>query len=354
MIPKTLTDVISLVKDKLTELNSPLSTFSQYSNFYAIVRSIGHIVTEQDVLLSNTIDNLYIKTAEGSDLDRLARDYSLYRLSGNVSSGYVLVKGKTTTIPKGTILSSPQRGYEYELTNSITINENIEVVGSIQGFTRSEEANLSGGTKLYSPIFPTTEFTIGKRRQPATNLATPGLSGGSLEETDDEFRFRILETIRGRDTGTIGAIRRALSILPYINRLYIVEHKPVTGYFTVYTNISDNEKIEDIKDVIERVKPAGIAYQVKPINTTTIDIRLSIKVSNLSSSSNISTNVKSSINRLSNSLSIGESLTLNKLIGVTMNHPDIESIDVLNPLQDIKPSDNSVIEITNVNINFYS
>jgi len=354
VIVRTIDEVIDNIRAELSRLGSSLSRFNPYSNLYIIFRAISSVITEQDSKLRNIYNEAFIKTATKEYLDRKGRDYGVYRLDGSVGYGSVLVKGTKTNIPKGLILETPNQYLQYETTESITSFEDIELPIKVMSLARASQANISPGTFLYSSLFPNHSFIVGRYRD-NDGVVKGGINGADDKEDDEQYRARILSLIKGPNTGTVDAIYNSLKTLPFINRVYIEEHSPVSGYFTIVTDITDRVNLNKITDVINRVKPIGVSFRIRSLTIETVDINLRVKVISLDNISLIDNQIKVELKKLNNVLTPNQSLSKDSLSGILYQIPYIQSVDILSPLYNVSPSvSGSLLEIDNINISFYT
>lgn len=351
---RSIEDVLRSIRDSLSETNSPIKDFAPYTNLYAIFRAFSSVITEQEFSLARFKDLLYINSSNGVDLDTKARDYDLYRLRGSLSKGFVLVSGYPVNISKGTILTSSSRGLEYELTTDVSVVDGSEIPVGIKSISYSELTNLEAGSVLYSSLFPSHTFIVGKYRDTVTNKPIMNLSGGSGIESDQDLRSRILTRIKGTEYGTKLAIEQAVKKLDSVNQCYIYESTPMTGYFTVYIDSSDLEVLSEVKREINKYKPIGVRYEVKVISYTPIDVYMQVKLNNLQAASSISSLIKGNLSILSSSLKPGETLYKSHIMQQASRANGVREIIVTSPSTDIIPKNNSLVRIDNVNLSFSS
>lgn len=352
MKTRTITQVINSMRGRLTALGSPMASFSNYSNIYALFRTIAATLTEQDTRLASTVDSLFVSTAKGSDLERIASDYNLSRQVGTKAMGSVLVRGPGAIIPKGLILSIASQGTQFETLSTISTNNSVESAIPISSVAYSIQSNLDAGTSLYSALYPTHSFTVGRYRSYPSNNAVGSLSGGRALESDEELRIRIRNRLAGLDNvvGTIGATRARLLGEPYLSKVHIQEHFPVTGYFTVYIDSNDTESQQAITNLLNTIKPIGTNFLVKPIKV--LPVRISMEISTLSTSSieEVVSSAKSYAYQYVDSLDLGETLYLNQLGSYLLTNPLISKVLIKSPLIDTASSKDTSISIESIEV----
>lgn len=350
---RLIDEIVEDIRGELTRLRSEMASFLRYSNLHILFRAIASVISELEVKLQNIENESYIRTATKDYLDRRGKDYGVFRLNGTKAVGSVLVKGPRINLPKGIILDTPNQSIQYETTQSITTFEEIEMPISIISLSRSSLANLPSGTRLYTPLFPLHSFTIGKYRD-GLGIPQGGLVGGSEVETDDSYRDNILRNIKGPNTGTIASILSSLRSLPFIEKVYIEEHSPVSGYFTVVTDITDMENINQMKELINQVKPIGVSYMIRTLSSQLVDINLKLKITSLTLTSSIDTKLKTDLRSLNSSFKPNQSLTRETISGIVLQVPGVVGLDIVSPLQDISPSSGNLLQVDKVDISFYT
>jgi uncharacterized phage protein gp47/JayE len=348
---RSINNIIDSIKRTLDSLGSPMAKFSSYSNLYILFRAIATVVVEQDVRLKEIIDSSFISTATGSYLDRRAADFGMYRLKGSYTTGSVLVKGPSVALSRGTILYTSDQTYQYEVGSSVTIPSTIEAVLTIKALGIGGEYNLPQGTFLYSNLYPNHSFVVGRYRDPITRVVVGSLSNGSSVESDSEFRSRIGSKLSGglSQTGTIRSIREELLKLPYLTRVYIKEHTPITGYFTIFIDTQDSELIKTISSLVQSIKPIGVAFLVRPLRTKAIDVSVEVIVNNYQEGS-ISTVINRTLSSYFSSLSLGASINPTYIRDALISIPSINSVLVTKPSLPISLPTQAVADLGKVDI----
>jgi hypothetical protein len=350
MKPRSINSVIDSIRNILESLGSPMAKFSSYSNLYILFRSIATVLVEQDVRLKEVIDNSFISTASGSNLDARAADFNIFRLRGTFTTGSCLVKGPATLIPKGTVLYSSDQLLQYEIYSDLKLTS-LEAPSLIKALGIGEEYNLPQGSFLYSNLFPSHSFVIGRYRDPITKLPIGSLSHGSNKETDSEFRSRIRSLISGgfSNHGTPSSITQEITKLPFISRVFIKEHTPVTGYFTVFVDITDSQLIKEVDYLIRKIKPVGTAFLIRPLRTRPIDISIEIVLGGYSDSS-ITDRAKRVLSSYFSSLPLGSEVNPLYIRDALVAAIPMKSLSISKPSLPIQLSNESVADLGKVDI----
>ncbi len=351
---RSIGDIISSVKQSLQSLGSPLGNFSRYSNIYALLRSVASIIAEQDYRLATTQQSFYLMTATGDDLDLRALDFGLYRKAGTYGTGWVLISSASPyVLPENLVLSSADSQYQYKLTKAVTTGGG-EFAIPMQSLTKGTDINLSAGTRLYSSFFPGVTFTIGRYRDPLTNEPQIGVTGGRDPESDFAFRSRVMLYLRSLNLGTLEFIQSAVLSVEEVSRVFIKEHTPVTGYFTVYVDSQDSAILNEVEALISQNKAAGVSYLIDSIVSVPVNVNILLKVSPFADSNQVLTSVRALISNYFDNLSLGESIRPNSLAAIALQVEGVLDAVMFNPTDEVTPAAGNLITLSNLSITLQS
>ena len=276
MAPRTIAQILTSMRDSL--VGSVLSNFSPYSNTYILYRAVAIAIAEQDSIMDGLLSGFHLGTATGTDLDKRANDYGITRLAGIGARGWVLARStEGVLLQVGTLLTDPTSRYQYEVLQRTYVGVGVEVPIYVQSTSGTSSSNLPAGTNLTSSFYPSMSFTVGKYRDTSTGVPVGDIGGGTDREGDDSLRARLLEHLRNRSTSNRDSIYLAVRAIPGISRVVLVEHDPITGYFTVYVDTNDATILTRVRAVVDTVKAAGISYLVRPMIPTPINIDISVE-----------------------------------------------------------------------------
>jgi uncharacterized phage protein gp47/JayE len=239
-------------------VGGPLSNFSPYSNVYILYRAVAIAIAEQDSLIEGMVSGFHLATATGMNLDKRANDYGLTRLAG------------------GVLLTDPTSRYQYEVKEKVYVGVGVEIPIYIQSTSGTASSDLPSGTYLTSSFYPSMSFVVGRYRDTSSGAAIGAIEGGLDRESDTSLRARLLQHLRNNSTSNRDSIYLAVRSVPGINRVVLVEHEPITGYFTVYVDTNDATLLTKVRAVVDTVKAAGISYLVRAMLPTPINIEISV------------------------------------------------------------------------------
>lgn len=275
MAPRTVAQILTSMRDSL--VGGPLSNFSPYSNVYALYRAVAIAVVEQDSLIEGMLSGFHLGTATGMDLDKRASDYGLMRLVGVGAKGWVLARSsENVLLQPGTILTDPTSRYQYEVSQSTYVGVGVEVPIYVQSTSGTVASNLAPGTYLTSSFYPSMSFTVGRYRDTSTGAAVGAIEGGTDRESDTSLRVRLLQHLKNRSTSNRDSIYLAVRAVPGISRVTLMEHDPITGYFTVYVDSNDATLLTRVRGIVDTVKAAGVSYLVRGMLPTPVNIDISV------------------------------------------------------------------------------
>lgn len=275
MPARTVAQILTSMRDSL--VGTALSNFSPYSNVYILYRAVAIALAEQDSLIEGMLSGFHLATAMGLDLDRRASDYGITRLAGNGARGWVLAKStEAVLLQPGALLTDPTSRYQYEVTQKAYLAASQEVPIYVQSTSGTSGSNLPAGTYLTSSFYPSITFVVGRYKDTSNGSPMGAIDGGSDRETDADLRARLLQHLRNRSTSNKDSIYLAVRAVPGISKVVLVEHDPITGYFTVYVDSNDSVLLTRVRAVVDTVKAAGVSYLVRSMIPTAINIDISV------------------------------------------------------------------------------
>lgn len=348
---KSVSEIINNFKENLKSLNSPLASFTNYSNIYIIIRAIALIINEQYEKLRSYYLNSYLINATGISLDKRAQDFNIYRAPGSPSVGFVFASANTTTnIPKGTILNTATNNFQYETIENKVITSQGEYI-PIQCLTNSELANLNANTLLVSPFYPLVSFIVGQTKD-LNNNYIGGLQGGLSLETDNALKGRVFSQLRNLTRGTFESINNKLNELG-VPKFFIKESYPVTGYFTIFLNTQNQALLDIVETQVLSVKPVGVSFEVKPLNNYYIDVKFKVTLLSLDFAESVSDAIKETCYNYFNSLDLEQELYPINLSVLCSGIPGVRDIRIIEPESSIITSPkNSLIKLRNLDLTF--
>lgn len=351
MTIQSVQQIIEQMRGALKEDNSDLHTFPQYGNLYSIYRSVALVVQEQNTKLDSLNSNLFLSTASGESLDNKASDFNIFRLQGQRSSGSVIVIGKISEVVADTILTHTNTGLQFQVQNRTVLIGGRAVV-SVQSTEFTSFANLEPGTELTNSLYPNVRFIVGASFDPISNQYVGGLYGGREEETDDELRSRVLETINSFGTSNTRVFKQQVLNIEGISKVDVSENNPSLGYITIYVDNADQQIIKQAEIILSRVKPIGTALIIKPFSFVSVDIVMTITTFNQRNLTDLERNIRLSLEDYISNISFNNELTKEGLAGAVYNLEDVVNVKVINPSSSISIKKEEILNLGSLTINY--
>jgi uncharacterized phage protein gp47/JayE len=175
----------------------------------SVTRGIFHPLS---LILSEIWNDLYqvkrqmfVETAEGSDLDAIGARQGLTRRGASKSSAVLLLSGTAgTVIPQFTIVKSNLSNVSYKTLEAVTLGtRNSSVLRPLFSETIGDAVlaeSLDAGSNSAAGVNELTQF-----QTPITGVAVTNLTpseGGEDAESDDNYRLRIINQITLLNQGT--------------------------------------------------------------------------------------------------------------------------------------------------------
>jgi len=375
-------------KEKEEILTSVLSSLEKNAGITAVYP--GSIARAFAEAFSTEIADLYaslnfslrqgaLSTASGRNLDLIGELYgvarkqisdaaAIERQSFNIEFYIQKPYSSDITVPKDTIiLTSVEnfavRQYRYKLNDSVTIPV--------------------GATKAYGLVVP--DFSDNTYVAPRGSLishnfvAPPGVVlfctntkevySNINSESDDNFRRRIVSSVKTRATGTAESVRFAALSVKGVRDVRIRESSYGLGSCDIIVVPETLSAIKQMPEVIlaaiNSVRPAGVRFNVRLAEKLSINLVATISI-NSSVGTTLTAGIKNQaslfVKRYLNSLTIGDTISLSEIErqirqssdyirNVSINSFNVDGKEL--PLSDFTPSSDKVYPGAG-NISIYS
>lgn len=349
---RTISEVIESFRIALTYTGSKLSNFSTYSNIYALYRSIASVITQHEKEVESLKDGFFISTSTAGELDRRAADFNLFRKQGTSSTGYLLVEKLSSNtqveIPIGTILTNASTSIQLETLEKVSASAVGEQSIQVRSLSLSLDSNLPAGVSLYSSLYPSFKFIVGRYRNPLTSTIEGSLSGGRNTESDDEFRARVKNFLTSLSRGTSQALIQSILGVSSVSKVLIKENKPVTGYLTIYVDSNSIDVLRRVSSVVEQDKAAGVAYTVKSLKKVDLTIALEIELRRGINVESTVTSVRNAVFNYLDTLNVDTIATPESIAGTVLRVDGVINVRVLTPTSPVVLNDEEVINVSNI------
>lgn len=158
----------------------------------------------------------HVDSAEGTQLDGVAKRISLIRRSEREASGTITITGSIgTIITANTLRVSTKSGIEFDITEDVVIPESGSVNARIIATLPGKEGNIQAEaiTKIVTPLAGVESI-----------INPEPTEGGRDIETDYEFYNRYLLSLSSAGASTIDSIRAALLGVSGVRAANVVEN----------------------------------------------------------------------------------------------------------------------------------
>lgn len=158
----------------------------------------------------------HVDSAEGAQLDGVAKRISLTRRPAEKATGTLTITGTAdTAITAGTLRVGTKTGIEFDLAEDVTIQETGTVDAAIIAVLAGKSGNVQPGTitEIVTPLAGVESVTN-----------ADATAGGRDIETDYEFYNRYLLSLSSAGASTIDSIRAALLNVPGVRAANVVEN----------------------------------------------------------------------------------------------------------------------------------
>lgn len=303
----------------------------------SITTEIGDLYDALDFNLAQSV----LSTASGRALDLIGSLYGVTRrtltdlatIDAQVGNFYFYIESphnEIITIPSGTLVYS---------------SASDSFVGNQLSFVTTEVVTIPvGRTRVFTSIRPNysdSVFTAGAGTLTIHSFVSPigkpvrctnpkPIAPQPGYEQDDEFRVRIIKSIRVSSSGTNEAVRFAALGVFGVRDAKIRTTPYGLGSFEIIVTPEDNNIVQTVltnaTEVVNRVRPVGVRMFVKAPETTPMDVSASLILAPGLTTQDVSitsNRVRNTITRYLNTLLPGSSLVYNRLIQEILDTSDV-------------------------------
>lgn len=188
----------------------------------------------------------FVLDSSGQYLDRLGCEFHLQRQKPKSATGSVTFTanetfGRDIVIPAGTIILAKGTGYEYVLTEDVTITGVSTPTNGVV------ESRLKGAAYNAKPHTLTAFQNLHSIHRTIKVVNNGAITGGEDGESDDDFRARILSAKREKSWGTASTYENDIIAnvygedygvhdVQFVDPQYIKEHEEMPPHYKDGTN----------------------------------------------------------------------------------------------------------------------
>lgn len=313
----------------------------------AIMESVGSQQIFLQSLCEAVLKYARASTAEGEDLDSWLADFNFFRLpatkaKGQVSFGVKIAKSTNTLVPVGTIIQVPGGAIQYEVVADPVQsgwNETLQgyVITAGSSYVVATVQALEAGYAFNAQPNQITQI-ISTATGVDTVINTLAITNGLDAETDEAVRNRFILYINSLSRNTRPAISAAILGVQQGINFNLLENidqnnESRDGFFTVVMDDGSGnpppELITKVQQAVDLVRGFTIAFTVVAAQKVLIGASMNIKINPNAIAMQVQANVQAAVTSYINSLLIGESLYLYKLIQVAIDaDPNVLAVQV--------------------------
>lgn len=292
----TMTDKLGRILSKIQE-RTGLSNLVPGSKAYQLAQANAYEQMQTENKLELYARRNSIESAEGSELDDIGDQFfGIARLGesrpfvstdmkaikfyvyngtfGSVNDGSDIVIYEGTTI-SGTVNSST---YVFRVSEQVTLDKDDTecyiAAELIQGKYDTVPANV-----LTKHNYTSYAGALGD----GLKVINPVVIGtGRAKESDNNYRYRIVNALKAFPTTTYSGIYNLISGLPGVSDVYIETSANGGGTFTAYVQglspITSDSIITNVESVLQSVIPPWVNYTVVKPNYLGIELNVDVKI----------------------------------------------------------------------------
>ncbi|RXI50202.1 hypothetical protein DP124_12085 [Clostridium tetani] len=338
------------IKNDILDKVNTVSTIE--GSFADVVVSPAALELEKAyVLLNNLYNNMFLKNLSTEDLEEKAGEKGIFRKEGTKAQGKVSINAlKDTVIEKGTLVST-STGLNYLTKEELIFTEDATLEVGIIAEDTGEKYNIKTNTITNLPVSITGVVSINNKED---------LKGGTDIETDESLLNRLLESYRTKSTSgnkehyrqwckEVNGIEDA-KVFPLWNGKGTVQVVPIT---TNKRSPVEN-KIKEIKEYIDNIKPIGATVTVTPPIEVFINIKATIKLTLNADLENIKKEyIDKTTEYIKDSVFKLNIVDYNKLLSIFYTIEGVESVidfKANNAESNIKIADKEIQVLNNIDI----
>lgn len=344
--PKTRDELITDVKDSLL-MTTKLKDVTQGSIIRNILEEICSETSKINNIGINSILASHISKANGIELDLIGKVFNVERkepqpiedetlsnfrfyidpiigktaqqlVGSAIYPGQNISKGIPFIIPRGIQISSNELGITGQTTSdAIFFNDDIESYASIE----------VGGIV---PIGALNEHSFTLIKGIRCENTMPLDTAITFIESDDEYRFRLSNSVLASERANETAVRLAALSVHGVNNVIIDNIWDGIGTFRLFITSSDvitsDNLLRKVREEVDKVCAKGIKYFIDRPNYIGVDMDINIQTQ--LSIPEIKTNLKHNIGKYINTLEIGQELVINEIIRIILDDKRIKDYQI--------------------------
>jgi len=291
--------------------------------------------------LANTENQVFVDTATGSYLDRIASLVGCTRKGGEKATGTVTFSRNTPAdndivIPKGTKvrtqIDSSGNYYIFTTDSDVTLEKG----------STSVDANITAENVGTAYNLPSNTIMVMMDHVAGITSVTNAnpTSGGVDVESDEDFRARIPQYISSLVRGTKTALKSGAESVQGVGSATVVESSPgsVNVYISSVSGDVTQDLIDNVKNTLNDYRSAGIQVNVYGVLSIPVSVTATLTIKD--GYSGVQTSVQNALVDFLNKKPQGESVRENEIIAVIM---DVDGVEDISSLSKVAHFDGTVL-----------
>ena len=326
----SLNDILSQVESDFLNGQGKITSIVDGTVIQAILAAYASNLLDLYDTLADTENQVFVDTATGSYLDRIANLVGCQRKGGEKATGTVTFSRNTPAdndilIPAGTKvrtqIDSNGNYYVFTTDSNVTLTKGLTSVdASITAEYVGTAYNLPSNS-----IIVMVDHIAGIT---AVTNANP-TSGGVDVESDEDFRARIPEYISSLARGTKTALKVGAESVAGVGSATVVEGNPgsVNVYISATSGDVTQDLIDSVKTTLDDYRSAGVQVNVYGVLSIPVSVTATLSVKD--GYSGVQTSVQNALIDFLNKKPQGDLVRENEIIAVIMDVEGVEDISSL-------------------------
>lgn len=286
------------------------------------------------------------QTATGTQLDLHGAQRGILRKPATKATGVVsfsryLPLSFDLVIPQGTICAtSGEPVVEYETVEEVVlVSGELTVEAPVQAVVAGASGNAAAG-------YVTTLISVPTGINYASNESA--ITGGADQESDEEYRKRVLEGYALSANGTNADYYKQIALQQEgVTMVQAVPRASGAGTVTVYlwgeNAAPSSGVITAVKEVLDRQREVGVTVKVQAAQKIPLSLTIKVKVSDEVSFDWAKEEIAQSVKSFFDSLEVGEGLFVTDVTKAILSAAPVEKLELPAGLMDTAGRNGTII-----------
>ncbi|WCK55438.1 baseplate J/gp47 family protein [Aneurinibacillus sp. Ricciae_BoGa-3] len=350
---KTEDEIIDDIRQDLEDADTPVTDWTSGSSNRTFWQVAAALAAQQQYMLQRLLNLFFADSDEliGSYLDRRVLERGITRKIGTQASGSLTLSRSTPApfdilVPAGTVFSTVDRSVTVE-----TLQDATMVTGqqSVTVTVKATDIGADGNLAINTLLIQSGVAIMGVE---SIVVASPGLSGGTDTETDDELRARFLETIQHPENG--GSVSdyirwaKEVSGVQAANCIELARGPGTTDVVILSANgLPSTDLITAVQNYVNTKKPTCADVLVRGPQAVVVDITLTYWTDSVSP---LEQTITDAIQKYIATVGVGGTVRVSQIYNIVMDIPEIKDMTLTAPIQNIVLTQDQIAELGNITL----